>query len=102
MKIEHNQGIDILGSSDKIVLEPNYDLPVFIGDDFNDNPCLCFYDAVKGNVVELVSHEDLSRAEFTIINNIINIIVNKVCLFSGKIYIKPRSIDEIIDSSVNR
>lgn len=100
MIIEHDQAINILGSSDKIVIDEWTGLKAFIGEDLtkdeNDEICLCAYDEINEESKLLMTNEQLAKSIYKIENNIISAHIGDECVFCGRVYIKPQSIDEII------
>ena len=47
MIIEHDQAINILGSSDKIIVDDWTGLKAYFGEDENGEICLCSYDEIN-------------------------------------------------------
>lgn len=100
MIIEHDQAINILGSSDKIIVDDWTGLKAYFGEDENGEICLCSYNEINEEGNLLMTNEQLAKSVFKIENNTISAwieqgVVNE-CVFSGRIYIIPQSIDEII------
>lgn len=100
MIIEHDQAINILGSSDKIIVDDWTGLKAYFGEDENDKPCLCSYDEINEEGRLLMTNEQLAKSIFKVENNTISAwIKNGVveeCVFSGRVYLIPSSINEII------
>lgn len=96
MIIEHDQAINVLGSSDKIVIDEWTGLKAYFGEDENDEICLCAYDEINEESKLLMTNEQLAKSIYKIENNIISAYIGDECIFCGRVYIKPQSIDEII------
>lgn len=96
MIIEHDQAIKVLGSSDKIVIDEWTGLKAYFGEDENEEICLCAYDEISEEGKMLMTNEQLAKSIYKIENNIISAHIGDECVFCGRVYIKPQSIDEII------
>ena len=96
MIIEHDQAINVLGSSDKIVIDEWTGLKAYFGEDENEEICLCAYDEINEEGKMLMTNEQLAKSVYKIENNIISAYIGDECIFCGRVYIKPQSIDEII------
>lgn len=96
MIIEHDQAIKVLGSSDKIVIDEWTGLKAYFGEDENEETCLCSYDEINEEGRLLMTNEQLAKSIYKIENNIISAYIGDECVFCGRVYIKPQSIDEII------
>lgn len=96
MIIEHDQAINVFGSNEKIVIDEWTGLKAYFGEDENDEYCLCGYDEINEEVRTLITNEQLAKSTYEVENNIITAFIGDECVFCGRVYIKPQSIDEII------